>query len=537
MRIKKTLAVAAVTALSLVAACGSGGDTSEDAPSSDAFAASSIAYDDGKSCSIDTPSKDLTFGIHAEPSGGLDPAAPAQYGPSTQLAAIYGTLMNYNYDSNEFEPELAEALESNDDNTVWTLTLKDGVTFGDGTPMTAESVKSSVERFTSADYAGPWAGQASLVEKVDVVDERKLIFTLGKSWGTFPYLLTQNPGMIVNPAALDRVGADQLAKMAPKDAGAGAFIAQSYTAGQDVVLEGRDDWWGGTVCIEKLTIQYIADGQTAYETFKAGQLDGFQTFTTSVQRKLFDDENPQYVLPTFLLSPVVLNLDDGGGIADPEVRKALQLALDLDSINERIFDGMAVPTSGVLDPEMATAPEVDPVGYDLDEATEVLEAAVKDGDLDGMKYINTSASMQENLGILHASMWKAAGLKIDRSSVPQSQLVQQVFVDKNFEAVQWGFPMDSACVWCGLGMIRSGERTNISEYSNVDMDAALEGLRSAATADEVSGSMDEVQKIWNETAPMAMTGLLRYSIPVTDEVHGLRLGTGSMVRFEKTYLN
>ena len=64
-----------------------------------------------------------------------------------QQAAIFGTLMRYNYDTAEYEPSVAESLEANEDKTEWTLKLRDDVTFGDGTPMTAESVKAIIERF------------------------------------------------------------------------------------------------------------------------------------------------------------------------------------------------------------------------------------------------------------------------------------------------------------------------------------------------------------------------------------------------------
>src|SRR5699024_11033612 len=80
-----------------------------------------------------------------EPAG-ISGSLPGVYG-GMELAAIYDVLMRYNPKTGEYEPQLAKALEHNDDHTTWTLTLRDGVKFSDGTSLDAQAVKSSINRY------------------------------------------------------------------------------------------------------------------------------------------------------------------------------------------------------------------------------------------------------------------------------------------------------------------------------------------------------------------------------------------------------
>src|SRR5699024_9971170 len=109
----------------------------------------------------------------------LDPVATGARGGSggEALALIYDVLMQYDVDSGEFSPKLAEKLEHNDDYTEWTLTLRDSVKFSDGTDLDADAVVASIERYNAGNGNGASLWNSS-VEQTEAVDDTTVKFTL-----------------------------------------------------------------------------------------------------------------------------------------------------------------------------------------------------------------------------------------------------------------------------------------------------------------------------------------------------------------------
>ena len=146
------------------AACGDDGDSGSsgtengDGGSADTTTTTATPQDGGT----------ITMGTYIEPSG-LDPvvAQGGGTGGNHEMGAIYGTLMRYDADADEYVPYMAESLEGNEDSTVFTLKLREGVTFTDGSPYNAEAVIFSMKRHTQ--YASSIAGLLLTTEAV-VVD-------------------------------------------------------------------------------------------------------------------------------------------------------------------------------------------------------------------------------------------------------------------------------------------------------------------------------------------------------------------------------
>src|SRR3546814_841902 len=115
------------------------------------------------------------------------------------LAALYDTLVRYNGEKNAYEPQLAESLESSDDVT-WTIKLRDGVKFTDGTPLDAEAVVGSLNY-----YVNSYGLNATLlkqeIKSIKATDDLTVTITLNHAWPTFANMFTTGPGMIMAPAA------------------------------------------------------------------------------------------------------------------------------------------------------------------------------------------------------------------------------------------------------------------------------------------------------------------------------------------------
>ncbi len=132
----------------------------------------------------------------------LDPAKAPGSGSSggTELAAIYDVLMRYDPITREYQPQLAQSLTPNEDSTVWTLALRPGVTFSDGSPVDSAAVKASIERTTGAGGLGGdvWKAKVASIETPDPVT---VVFYLNDPWTGIQSSLSTKNGMIAAPAA------------------------------------------------------------------------------------------------------------------------------------------------------------------------------------------------------------------------------------------------------------------------------------------------------------------------------------------------
>src|SRR5699024_2000894 len=132
----------------------------------------------------------------------LDPARTVPYGSTggTEMAAVYDVLIRTDDETGGFVPQLAGALDSGEDGRAVTVTLREDVTFSDGTPLDADAVVASIDRYIGANGSDADLWRAS-VAQTEAVDARTVRFTLARPWTDFPTLLATGAGMIVAPAA------------------------------------------------------------------------------------------------------------------------------------------------------------------------------------------------------------------------------------------------------------------------------------------------------------------------------------------------
>jgi len=178
------LVVVAVAGNVLLSACASsGGSSSQPTASAPTSVQNGIVgnKDDGG-----TPVKGgtLTFAGYSSALS-LDPTKTQPSGSTggTELSALYDVLVRYDAATKAFTPQLAQSLQADSDQKVWTLKLRDGVTFSDGTPLNAQAVVASINRFNTNRGANAQVWTAA-VAKMDTPDPAKVVFTLTSPGGS-----------------------------------------------------------------------------------------------------------------------------------------------------------------------------------------------------------------------------------------------------------------------------------------------------------------------------------------------------------------
>lgn len=524
-----------VAGLLFFAACGDD-DASDTATPDDP----STTVAEGSSASADTCTDELvggavTVGMSTQPAG-LDPAQ-VNGSPTTggiEIIHIYDALMQYDPESGEYSPRVAESLEPSDDFGTWTLTLPDDVTFTNGAPLTAEAVKASIERFGETN-TGPYRNLVEQIAGMTVVDESTVEFELVDPWAGFPFVLANTPGMIVDPAAVEAAG--ESFGTEPTEAGVGPYTVARFAPGEELVLEAKTDYWDGPVCIEELRFVPLPADSGRYDAFQSGEFGAtWLRDPLAVAQSESDGvagisnlQNAQNV--------VLFNAGSDGPGGDERIRRAVSLILDQDTIADRAFEGAGNPTARLIGEESryfdadVEGPELDP-----DAGAALIEDAKADG-WDGKMRLLCASTSEETALTVEAQL-EAAGMDIDLSFKPDSrELAATVIGEKDFDAACWGLNILDDGLWATLNnSLNSESASNYGGYVDAELDAALADLKVAGSEEEIKAALSSIQQRFNENPPVIILNAGTNRMLHTDDIQGLEATTNSLTLFDGAYL-
>jgi ABC-type transport system substrate-binding protein len=306
--------------------------------------------------------QELSVGVQY-PIENLDPHGASSQDAGTQLAAkaIFSPLL-VTVGPGEFEGELAESWEPNDDASEWTFTLREGVTFSDGTPLTSADVVASFERLLA--FGGPLSGNFKDYT-IDAPDESTVVFTPPASDAALPGKLEL---FMVTPADIEERGFEE-------PVGSGPFIVDDFEPGSVLRLVPNPEHWDGEPTLDMLelrTIPEIAARMTALQTGEIQVAWGMPDDQVATLR-----EDPNLVveaIPTAGVTTMWMN-SSTPAIADAEVRRALWQAVDFETIIASLFPESGSPADSVVAPTVLGYAPQEPVAYDPEAAQAALEDA------------------------------------------------------------------------------------------------------------------------------------------------------------------
>ena len=532
--------LAALVAIALLGAACGGDDDDEAAPDAaadtgDGGGEGSDGGDDGE-CTEERMGGELNFGAFFMTTG-FDPTISTGSGTtgSIELGAVYDMLVRWNPETREFEPWLAESIEPNDDFSQWTLTLREGVTFGNGDPVTAEAVRWNIARHQDPANASTMFVDLMAVTGMEVVDDRTLVFTLAEPWGTFPFVLGDMAGLIVNPAVVEQMGRDAFHVDPPPGAGAGPYVVERFAPGEEIVLRAKDDYWGGPVCVQTIRVTDIPTAEATFDALELGEIDLMMERDPEIIDQIREGEFDHFSEVNPIGGMVMIN----NGLNDPEtgdvrIRQAIAAAVDPEVIDERVNGGTGTPTSCVIPPESPVAPDAACPEYDPDRARALVEEATAAG-WDGSLELLTSDTDPE-AAITLEGLLEAVGMQVDVEVIPIGDLIQRMYITGNYTAgtsgtsMHDGSPIVSLNRWWGPTNFYTG-------YREPDFGTALAAVRAAANDEELEAALADVQEIWTETVPAVVYSAVEQVVGWNDNVHGLVQTHSGVVLFSDSYVD
>lgn len=483
---KKTVAAVAAFTLALTGCTGVGSAPDGDGLSVDDLLVTTPAA----TGELDLATWNLPFG---EPAS-LDPIKAFNYPENTVVANLCEGLMQLQPDYS-ITPNLAEKVDSPDAST-YIYTVRQGVTFWNGEPMTAGDVVYSLSRQLDADEGSYWAGGlTSNIASIELTGDWEVTVSLNEPDATFNSYMVTPVGTVVQQSHREAAG-DTYGTPSGGVMCTGPYSVGAWNEGQSISLERNDDYWNTEKMAKsaQVDINFIVDAAAITNALSTGAIDGSYDVPLGSLSALQNSDAGTLYLGRSLQLVAIIGTGNGA-FADPAVRQALMMATDREAIAETVFEGTAqasrslVPNNGWAygADEFEDAREnLAPTAVDIEGAKKVLEGATTD--LSQTIKIVYPAERTYYADIISeiSNGATAIGLTVEPEGIPSAQF-GAFFSDPEARAGNDAFVTNNYMdVPDPLAFLRTimgdGGSQNYNEYSDPEVEGLL--ADAAATVDE-----------------------------------------------------
>ena len=377
----------------------------------------------------------LTFAVADFENDSLDPTMETTTAIRSTKYLMWDALLEIG-PNGEIAPGIAESWEMSDDGLSWTFKIRDGVTFHNGEPLTADDVKFSLDRNRNDTAVG---GSASLaneqIDSVEVIDDYTVeVHTKGPQ-PSLPYVLSPHESVagIIEPKdyLLNEGGESfeeqrQLLERAP--IGSGPFRFVERTPGDSMVFERVDNHWRQTPSVERVEVLRVTEEATQISMLQAGEVDVISISPDQAEpleaAGLELRTVPQSNEIGLIFPAIWRDAAQGKPTANAKVRQALSLAIDRQAIVDSVLAGKAsvkttpfntLPATSDIDEAAFTQWAAENNAYDPERARALLAEAGYPKGFDGIQFFTfprpgTPALPQ--IAEIVAAQWAEVGVNV-----------------------------------------------------------------------------------------------------------------------------
>ncbi|HWK46622.1 MAG TPA: ABC transporter substrate-binding protein [Stellaceae bacterium] len=358
-----------------------------------------------------------------------DPTATTFTGAQSVFKAVFDSPLQYSPDL-KLQPRLIKEWKWQDpDKKRLEITLRDGILFQDGSPMTSEDIKFSIIDRPAKDPSLLIRRIMPALQTVEIVSPTKAVIVFTNSAPAAPIYLAFLAGYFVPKAYIEKVGEDEF-KQHP--IGAGPYKLVQYERGSRIVLEAFDKYWGGAPKIKHVTFQIISDPSARVAAVEAGRADLAVQVPIREMTRL--GQLPGLTAKTFPFSEIVMLVVPSyvAVMQDENVRLAMQLSIDKAALSKAFYAGGAKPLSVLETPGTAAYVDGYTFPYDKARAIELLKKSGFGPDHPvQFPFIATNGAFPNDFDVARAiaSMWRGVGIQADIQEVSLAK-----YIDLNHSA-------------------------------------------------------------------------------------------------------
>ena len=382
----------------------------------------------------------LVYGRYAD-SLFLDPVLNDDNVDIWVMTNLYDTLLAPTDDGIGLQPGLATKWELQDGGKTVALTLREGVKFADGAPLTAEDIKWSLDRCRNPKN-GPWVDLVASIDSVDIISPTSIKLKLKHpDPSILPALATFNTAILPSKlfeAAPGTTDEEKAKAYAEKPIGTGPFMLAEWKRGVSMRLVRNKFYWKkgddgqALPYLDEVEFQIIPDDSTRLLKLKAGELGGTEFIPfTRVKELKADNELRMELWPSTKVNYLTLNchekLPDGTAnpLANVKVRQALNYAVNKDALIAIVTQGVGVPMTSFMSLTTPLYHKQELYKYDVAKAKALLKEAGFEKGFETSSL--TVAGNQDGLNILTTlqQMWSAIGVKLKIEPVDNATLTKR----------------------------------------------------------------------------------------------------------------
>ena len=420
--------------------------------------------------------------------------APASWDPALQTSAfdgiwqwtaVYDTLLTCNQDGT-VGPGAAEEFEFTDDNTTLTMTLREGMTFEDGSPVDSAAVKASIEHMQSGGGSGA-VRVAGL--SIEAPDDRTVVVTSPASRGLLATYMCLSPGIVASPAAISSPDVDSV----PVSSGPYTFDAANSTSGSVMTFVKRDDYWNADAYpYEEIVVTVMTDVTARLNALKTGQVDGASLSAQTVA----EAEASRLAITEWVDATNGIVIFDRDGtmvpaLAEPKVRQAMNMVFDREGIAQGLFQGLVDPTTQMFGPETEgfIAELDDEYEFDVEAAKDLMAEA---GYADGFSIEIPSRTPQtDQANPLIVQQFAELGITVTEAPLAGATAVPELLSGR-FPMTYISMPLSSG-LWAVGQEIAPDATWNVKKNASPEL-TALTDAAQRATGDELTETLEEINR-------------------------------------------
>lgn len=473
-------------------------------------------------------SNDIVVSQGSKPKS-LDPNMYNEIPALTVTEQIFNTLLRVDENGN-IVPELAESYEYVTP-TELVIKLKQGVKFHNGDVLTSKDVVFSINRMLDKPASRI---MIDAISKVEAIDEYTVKLTLSKPSSPLLFGLSHPLTAILNEK-------DTLAKndvIATDPMGTGPYKFVEWGSGEKIELVAFDDYFEGRPKIDALTYRAITENSSRLAALETGEIDIAYNMDAIDSGAISQNENLQLISqPTTSTEYITFNTTKAP-FDNKDFRKAVNYALNKQSMSDSIFMGKARPANSIINPNVfGHSDTVEGYPYNVEKAKEYLaKSGVKDTSF--TLFVNDSTTRLQLAQIIQANLKEIGidmkietlewGAYLQRTAQGEHQAFLGGWVSGTSDADIVLFPLLHSSSHGGAG--------NRAFYTNKEFDKIVDEARLVSSPEERKALFLKAQDILQEEAPLGILLYKNENIGLNKKVKGFKFDPTTMHNLKNLYI-